>query len=636
MKRANWVLALCAVCGIILAGTAAAVETYWELDGNAAAGWLGTTNVTPLTLKVNNTVGWRLLKSTGTPNVVGGYSGNTVSAIEGATIGGGGFGVNPNKVTGAFGTVAGGVKNSAGDRAAVAGGSSNTASGIRSAIGGGYNNMASGQYASVGGGSYNTAMAAYSTVAGGGPTDPANPTASNNKAVDTYCFVGGGGNNLAGSDDATPDNAIGATVAGGFHNEARDDFASIGGGLRNGASGYCAAVGGGESNGAQGHGSAIGGGLQNVARGNYATVAGGGCDPSDGNYGWDTNNEASDNFCTVGGGFNNRAGDSDLPTTTAPYATIAGGRENRASADSATVGGGWWNLATAEFATIGGGGAALQLEKADEKDTWVSNRATDQYCTVGGGGANLAGSDDEDPDTAIIATVGGGQFNVADHFAATVSGGYNNQASGNYGTVPGGAGNRAQGQYSFAAGLSARATADGAFAWADSTGAIFTNSTTNRFAVRASGGVYLYTNAEATTGVYVGAGGTGWNVISDRNAKENFTEVKPTDVLDKVAALPISTWNLKDGDTKVRHMGPMAQDLHAAFGLGDSEKAINSVDADGIALAAIQGLNQRLAAQNDEIERLNQRLAAQNDESRSLKNEVAQLSALVKNLVRAR
>jgi hypothetical protein len=204
--------------------------------------------------------------------------------------------------------------------------------------------------------------------------------------------------------------------------------------------------------------------------------------------------------------------------------------------------------------------------------------------------------------------VGGGQFNVADHFAATVSGGYNNQASGNYGTVPGGAGNRAQGQYSFAAGLSARATADGAFAWADSTGAIFTNSTTNRFAVRASGGVYLYTNAEATTGVYVGAGGTGWNVISDRNAKENFTEVKATDVLDKVAALPISTWNLKDGDTKVRHMGPMAQDLHAAFGLGDSDKSINSVDADGISLAAIQGLNQRVQEQAAQIKTLKSEL----------------------------
>jgi hypothetical protein len=201
MKRANWVLALCAVCGIFFAGTAAAVETYWELDGNAAAGWLGTTNATPLTLKVNNTVGWRLLKSTGTPNVVGGCSGNTVSAIEGATIGGGGYGAAPNQVTGAFGTVAGGVKNSAGDRAAIAGGTSNTASGIRSAIGGGYNNLASGQYASVGGGSYNAAKAAYSTVAGGGPTDPANPTVSNNKAVDTYCFVGGGGNNLAGSDE---------------------------------------------------------------------------------------------------------------------------------------------------------------------------------------------------------------------------------------------------------------------------------------------------------------------------------------------------------------------------------------------------------------------------------------------------
>jgi len=620
MKRANWVLALCAVCGIILAGTAAAVETYWELDGNAAAGWLGTTNVNPLTLKVNNTVGWRLLKSTGTPNVVGGYSGNTVSAIEGAMIGGGGFGVNPNKVTGAFGTVAGGVKNSAGDRAAIAGGSSNTASGIRSAIGGGYANLASGQYATVGGGSYNGAKADYTTVSGGGPGDLQNPTTSGNRATDTYCTVGGGGANVAGNDDATLDNAnwatvggggynfayaLSATVGGGWNNMAMAQYATASGGIANQVYGRAGTIAGGHNNMVNASYGTVGGGRINLVSGEFATVSGGGPDLNDGQTGFLTRNKATDNFCTVGGGSNNLAGDDDGGNTTAPYATVAGGHQNDATAESSTVGGGWWNLATAPFATVAGGGAALQPGKAD---FWVSNRATDQYCTVGGGGANLAGSDDQNPGTAIIATVGGGQFNVADHFAATVSGGYNNQASGNYATVPGGVANRAQGQYSFAAGLSARAIADGAFAWADSTGALFTNSTTNRFAVRASGGVYLYTNAEATTGVYVGAGGTGWDVISDRNAKENFTEVKATDVLDKVAALPISTWNLKDGDTKVRHMGPMAQDLHAAFGLGDSDKSINSVDADGISLAAIQGLNQRVQEQAAQIKTLKSEL----------------------------
>jgi Skp family chaperone for outer membrane proteins len=66
------------------------------------------------------------------------------------------------------------------------------------------------------------------------------------------------------------------------------------------------------------------------------------------------------------------------------------------------------------------------------------------------------------------------------------------------------------------------------------------------------------------------------------------------EILDKVAALPMSSWNYKAQGTGVRHLGPTAQDFHAAFGLGESERAIATVDADGVALAAIQGLNQKL------------------------------------------
>ena len=65
------------------------------------------------------------------------------------------------------------------------------------------------------------------------------------------------------------------------------------------------------------------------------------------------------------------------------------------------------------------------------------------------------------------------------------------------------------------------------------------------------------------------------------------------EVLEKVAALPISRWNFK-GDAETPHVGPMAQDFHAAFRLGTDERHIATVDADGVALAAIQGLNQKL------------------------------------------
>ena len=80
---------------------------------------------------------------------------------------------------------------------------------------------------------------------------------------------------------------------------------------------------------------------------------------------------------------------------------------------------------------------------------------------------------------------------------------------------------------------------------------------------------------------------------SDRNLKENFAPVNPREVLAKVAGLAVSRWNFK-GDAVTSHVGPMAQDFHAAFGLGTDDRHIATVDADGVALAAIQGLNQKV------------------------------------------
>jgi Chaperone of endosialidase len=93
-----------------------------------------------------------------------------------------------------------------------------------------------------------------------------------------------------------------------------------------------------------------------------------------------------------------------------------------------------------------------------------------------------------------------------------------------------------------------------------------------------------------------------FNVTSDRNAKTNFSNVNPASVLEKVTNLPISTWNYKDDNADQRHVGPMAQDFHAAFGLnGSDEKHISLVDSAGVALAAIQGLNQKLEAENKDL-----------------------------------
>src|SRR5262249_27589143 len=80
---------------------------------------------------------------------------------------------------------------------------------------------------------------------------------------------------------------------------------------------------------------------------------------------------------------------------------------------------------------------------------------------------------------------------------------------------------------------------------------------------------------------------------SDRNAKENFRPLDSREVLSKVAALPLTRWNYKD-DTGSEHIGPMAQDFYAAFKVGPDDKHIATIDEGGVALAAIQGLNEKL------------------------------------------
>jgi hypothetical protein len=89
--------------------------------------------------------------------------------------------------------------------------------------------------------------------------------------------------------------------------------------------------------------------------------------------------------------------------------------------------------------------------------------------------------------------------------------------------------------------------------------------------------------------------GSTWANGSDRNSKEAFAAISPRAVLEKVSALPITEWKYKVEADGTRHLGPVAQDFHAAFGLnGADDKHIATVDEEGVALAAIQGLNQKL------------------------------------------
>jgi Chaperone of endosialidase len=98
-------------------------------------------------------------------------------------------------------------------------------------------------------------------------------------------------------------------------------------------------------------------------------------------------------------------------------------------------------------------------------------------------------------------------------------------------------------------------------------------------------------------------------ITSDRAMKERFEPVKPSDVLAKLASLPISTWVYTNAP-RIRHIGPVAQDFAAAFAVGEDDKHIATVDADGVAFAAIQGLHQLVQEKDARIQNLENRLNA--------------------------
>ena len=91
---------------------------------------------------------------------------------------------------------------------------------------------------------------------------------------------------------------------------------------------------------------------------------------------------------------------------------------------------------------------------------------------------------------------------------------------------------------------------------------------------------------------------------SDRSLKRDIEPIDRFAVLDTVSRLPISTWSYKTDPTDVRHMGPMAQDFKAAFGLGDTDRGYYSIDAHGVSLAAIQALYELGQEQSRRIDRL--------------------------------
>jgi hypothetical protein len=92
--------------------------------------------------------------------------------------------------------------------------------------------------------------------------------------------------------------------------------------------------------------------------------------------------------------------------------------------------------------------------------------------------------------------------------------------------------------------------------------------------------------------------------VSDRDLKCDVAPADEGAVLESVSRMPVSTWSYKDDPHATRHLGPMAQDFHAAFGLGSTDRAYDPIDAHGVELAAIKALYERLMKDEAALERL--------------------------------
>ena len=439
-----------------------------------------------------------------------------------------------------------------------------------------------------------------------------------NRVSGNYGTIGGGrGNSLSG---------LSATIAGGEANAVSNDYATIAGGTYNAAGGFGSVVAGGTNNSANGNNATVPGGGNNAAAGANSFAAGSRAKANhQGSFVWadstdaDFASNAQDEFAArAGGGVRLVVGTGAWriePNATSPNVVGGyGGNTVTSGAAGAAIGGGGSSgnnsLVTDDYGTVAGG---LGNQAGDGLGT-TSDKT---YATVGGGYSNIAGGGAatigggyDNTANGWRGTVAGGEANNASGDHATVGGGWANTASGDFATVAGGRDDTAGGDYSFAAGRRAKATNKGSFVWGDSTDTDVTSSADNQFKARASGGVIFYSNSGMTNGVQLAAGGGTWSSVSDRNLKEHFATVDGRDLLDRLAQVPVTTWNYKSQDASIRHIGPVAQDFYAAFGVGEDDRHIATIDADGVALAASQALYRLAQEQAGQIAALQAQNAA--------------------------
>lgn len=409
---------------------------------------------------------------------------------------------------------------------------------------------------------------------------------------------------------------IASTVSGGSSNNSSGDHSTVSGGKGNTSSNFSSIVSGGFQNTASGNSSTVAGGQNNSAIGIVSVVGGG-----------FTNNAKAD-FSTISGGSDNKTGAIN-GAVNAQYSTVSGGVLNSADASAATVAGGARNLANGNNAFIAGGTdntasgqwsfAAGRRSKAlndgcfmfsDSNDFDFQCTTNNAFTTRATGGVWFVTAIDGTGAAAKLTTIDtAGNLNIDP--SGAINFGANTRQMLNLWNANYGIGVQPSAMYF-------RSESD--FEWYK--GGIHSNVFAN-----AGGGSWLMglsTSGLAVNSTFVSA--------SDRNIKENFEDIDSVQILEKLASLPIQSWNYKADDNKVKHIGPMAQDFFAAFGVGPDDKHITTVDEGGIALAAIKALKAENDALKSEVKAMQKQLVViekQNGTIKSLEERLARLEAVL-------
>lgn len=186
---------------------------------------------------------------------------------------------------------------------------------------------------------------------------------------------------------------------------------------------------------------------------------------------------------------------------------------------------------------------------------------------------------------------------------------------------------QATGHFSTALGVNASTNIKlGSFIFGDlSTTDTVVNTANNQFMIRADSGYVFYTSTDLSMGVNLNHGSGSWNMISDRNKKENINLINNTDFSKKLLNTPVYLWQYNNQNTF--HIGAMAQNFNTNFKVGELPNYINSGDIDGVIFTGIKQLNQNINSQNK-----TKNIITLNSEIKSEKNKMEELKIKIEKL----